>query len=782
MNRIILAYSRDNAEIAETTELELGRIGIPFEHITGRPGEISDAFSKSLSQSEDPVVLFITENLLKSHACMDGLLPVLQQLARERRLTAVVADGKIMKDGAVEYVETHFDRMGHALQYMNFWQSAWLDLSARHQHASGPEKEELEKEMNAVHRVANDIGEVLGALKETGYIAYAQFKADDYAVFFKQMGLQEWHEQYKQLTAGIGQDTIPPIPETAPHVAVAATPVVTGLLAPEPSDMEGPNPETSAQNGQYDEMDALLHRFEHEEEPDAAMSGPDLNFAEPEFDLSALETEEDAEPVDPEAEIDQSIRDAWFWLEKGHTERGLELLQFALEQHPENERLKNEYHAAAAKFSPQETEVETEELPFAETGNGQTAGAVDNEAKSYELMGDMAAEKGDYLFAKYCWDRAAEIDPAYPGIFRKLGLMTSEHLVDYRETAVHYLKKALEAHPEDADVHLALAGAALQNGDTVAGEHHYTQAVMLNPSLRTPGNDKLFHPQQSVEKTSPLPAEPVAPARIAVEPQPLPVQEKREVLTVLITGATSGIGRATAEIFARNGHRVIITGRRIERLVVLKTRFEEEFHSDVLMLPFDVRDQGAVQAALDNLPESWQNIDILVNNAGLAKGLSPIQEGNLDHWETMIDTNVKGLLYVTRAVAPGMVARRRGHIVNLGSSAGKEVYPNGNVYCATKFAVDALTRAMRLDLHAHNIRVSQVSPGHVEETEFAVNRFDGDAERAKIYNDFQPLKPADIADVIWFVATRPPHVNIQDVWMFGTQQASSTVIDRSGRK
>ncbi|MBK8194000.1 MAG: SDR family NAD(P)-dependent oxidoreductase [Lewinellaceae bacterium] len=263
--------------------------------------------------------------------------------------------------------------------------------------------------------------------------------------------------------------------------------------------------------------------------------------------------------------------------------------------------------------------------------------------------------------------------------------------------------------------------------------------------------------------------------------EPQPAGEKPAVLTVLITGATSGIGQATAEIFARHGHRVILTGRRVERLVLLKTQYEEEYRSDVLMLPFDVRDHGAVLAALDNLPEPWQQIDVLVNNAGLAKGLAPIHEGNPDHWNTMIDTNIKGMLYVTRAVAPGMVARRSGHIINVGSSAGKEVYPKGNVYCATKFAVDALTRGMRLDLYEHNIRVSQVSPGHTEETEFALNRFDGDAERAKIYGDFQPLKSRDVAEAIYFMATRPPHVNVQDVWMYSTQQASSTLIDKSGR-
>ena len=783
MNRIILAYCRDNAEVAETLEQRLGRIGIPFEHITDQPGDQPGAFGQKLLECDDPVVLFVTENLLKSRFCMTGMLTALQQLTRNRSLLAVVSDGKTSRDGGAtfEYVETHFDRMGHALQYMNFWQTAWLDLSSRHQHASAEEKEALEAEMNAVHHIANEIGEVINVLRDAGYVTLQQLESDDYAVFFRQMGLQEWHEQYRRIVATIEQDAIPPIPQTAPKVALAETPAITGLLAPEPAEEEEAMAGSLAHNGRFTAMDALLREAETEEEPDPGFSMPDdVHLSEPELP----ETEETPERRDIEAEIEQSIRDAWFWLEKGHAERGIELFQFALEQYPESERLRNEYRAALEKFGGQEEEaVAPEEPPVLPPEDArQTEKTEDTEAKSYELMGDMAADKGDYLFAKYCWDRAAEIDPNYPGIFRKLGLMTSEHLQDYRETAVHYLNMAIRANPDDAAVHFALAGAALHNGDPAAAEAHYTRAVMLDPSLRTPDYDKLFRPPAAVPPPLVKIPEPPAAPKPAPEPAPQPVAEKREVLTVLVTGATSGIGRATAEIFARNGHRVIVTGRRVERLVLLKTRFEEEFHADVLMLPFDVRDQGAVQAALDNLPESWQNIDILINNAGLAKGLSPIHEGSLDHWETMIDTNLKGLLYVTRAVAPGMVARRRGHIINLSSSAGKEVYANGNVYCATKFAVEALTRAMRLDLYAHNIRVSQVSPGHVEETEFAITRFDGDAERAKIYNDFQPLKAADVAEAIWFVATRPPHVNIQDIVMFSTQQASATVVDRSGRK
>jgi len=247
----------------------------------------------------------------------------------------------------------------------------------------------------------------------------------------------------------------------------------------------------------------------------------------------------------------------------------------------------------------------------------------------------------------------------------------------------------------------------------------------------------------------------------------------------LITGASAGIGEATAHAFAEAGAKLILTARRKERLEKLSEALKNKFNTETLCFTLDVRDPKAVEKAIRGLKKDWQEIDILVNNAGLGKGMSKVHEGKIDDWEQMIDTNVKGLLYVSRAVIPGMVARQRGHVVNMGSAAGHEVYPGGNVYCATKHAVDALTNALRIELVDTPIRVSTVDPGLVE-TEFSIVRFDGDTARAKKpYEGIEPLTPHDIADIILFTVTRPPHVNINEVIVMPVHQGSTTIVHRS---
>jgi 3-hydroxy acid dehydrogenase / malonic semialdehyde reductase len=240
---------------------------------------------------------------------------------------------------------------------------------------------------------------------------------------------------------------------------------------------------------------------------------------------------------------------------------------------------------------------------------------------------------------------------------------------------------------------------------------------------------------------------------------------------VLITGATSGIGEATALLLAKHNFNLIICGRRRDRLKSLSEKLSKS--TEVTLLAFDVRDKDEVKRQFHSLPAHWKNIDVLLNCAGNAHGLDPIQTGSIADWDAMIDINVKGLLYVSNEVIPGMVERKSGHIINIGSIAGKEVYPNGNVYCASKFAVDALTKGMRMDLNAYGIKVTSINPGLVE-TEFSLVRFKGDEARAaSVYKGYEPLKATDLADLILFTITRPAHVVLADITIFPTAQASS---------
>jgi 3-hydroxy acid dehydrogenase / malonic semialdehyde reductase len=247
---------------------------------------------------------------------------------------------------------------------------------------------------------------------------------------------------------------------------------------------------------------------------------------------------------------------------------------------------------------------------------------------------------------------------------------------------------------------------------------------------------------------------------------------------VLITGASSGIGRATAMRLAKDGYRLILIGRRAVTLKKLTIYLESKYNTECISIPMDIRNYSNLKKEYNELPDEWKSIGILVNNAGLAAGLDTVQEGSLDDWNQMIDTNIKGILHITHLVVPGMIARKKGHIINIGSIAGREVYPRGAVYCATKHAVEALTLGMRQDFVPFGVKVSSVSPGAVE-TEFSLVRFKGDQARAdKVYDGFVPLEPEDIADVIHYIITRPAHVNIQDVLIMPTAQASATIINR----
>jgi NADP-dependent 3-hydroxy acid dehydrogenase YdfG len=249
---------------------------------------------------------------------------------------------------------------------------------------------------------------------------------------------------------------------------------------------------------------------------------------------------------------------------------------------------------------------------------------------------------------------------------------------------------------------------------------------------------------------------------------------------VFITGSTSGFGEACAYKFAQNNCNLILNGRRFDRLEKLKATLEKQYTISCYLLPFDVQNQEEVFSSINNLPNEWKQIDVLINNAGLALGKDLFPDAELNDWNTMIDTNLKGLLYVSKAVVPFMMQRKKGHIVNLGSTAGKEAYEGGNTYCATKAAVDSLSRGMRIDLVRHHIKVTAIHPGAAE-TEFSFVRFKGAEEAAKrVYEGFHPLNAEDVADIIFYTASLPPHVCINDLVVTCTQQANSHYFDKSG--
>ena len=457
--------------------------------------------------------------------------------------------------------------------------------------------------------------------------------------------------------------------------------------------------------------------------------------------------------------------------------------------------------------APAKLELEAKTETAVKESLGEPKGIeIINDLDVLFFMAETETEQGSYVQAQLCYERILQLDPtngrallwlarlfdryldqkALAEQHYRRALLFSESsaalfyeyaLVLYQQgqyrRAIDLLDQAIEEQGQEAEYYLVLAQCRGQLQQITEAKAAYLQACLLNPDTFLPELEaqlKIFRPHK------PEVAE-------VLEVQTLkPMENPNADTVVLVTGASSGIGRAIAEVFALHGYKVILTGRRGERLREVKKGLLERFEqAQIELLEFDVREPKVLAGALAALPQNYQNIDILINNAGLALGLEGIHEGDLAHWETMIDTNIKGLLYLTRAISPSMVARKKGHILNIGSIAGQQGYAKGAVYCATKAAVAMLTQVMRLDLAPHGVKVSALNPGHVE-TEFALVRFEQDAEKANIYGDFQPLRAEDVAEMAFFMLTRPKHVHVQDCLICPSQQASATQVERSGRE
>jgi len=853
-----LGYCIDNVQTAEALEERLSAAQFQIHHIYGKQDQAGGSLSEQLLGSPHPTLLLISDNFLKSVACMSGSLQLLQR--KKDDILPLIIDG-FDKSEPKKVIHTQFERVSDIIQYINYWQEQYLDLRRQKRQLDLNTEEAFHKYLRDVRSISGEAGEFLRLLRNMSFYRIEEFSEHNYQALFRFLGKEsEW--------------------ESASDIPVM------------PFRKEGASagPESSIIS-QIPGMDLLPKDQE-------------VPSAQPEF-----EPKPKPDPVERKARIDQLIA-------SGQKEEAIRLLDESLTDDPQSASFLFQKALLLSRMGGEKTPEAIQTLdqllqvrPVHLEGRFLRAELKEKEndhvgaRHDYERVLDLdpdhptASLRLGILLAHYFKNEPLEAARVLQVAIRKepqnadapyqYALLLKNQLRQL-ESALPQFEKAISLNPDNAYARLDLAYTLRELGREEDAYEAYQMALELEPHLRTEKKDQYFFVQPKVgdgfqrqqesfssetgfpsptpeEKQDPPTEEPPhSPPSISngvgrqelpeeekestkqesVRPQTpqaetlhsetedrfpedaaapeleMPVEEpeedntinalkdnlqKLELLlaerrrrekealeahmasqtnkqTVLITGATSGIGRATARKFAENGYRIIVTGRRSDRLMGMKEQFSEELEKpDIYPLPFDVRDLGSIQLALNRLPEEWRRVDILINNAGKAKGLDPIHQGNIEHWNEMIDTNLKGLLFLTRAISPGMVERRKGHIINVGSIAGKEVYPKGGVYCATKFGVEALTKGMRLDFHPYGIRVGQVSPGHVEETEFALVRFDGDDQKARIYEDFQPLRASNVAEAIFFMATQPPHVNIQDILLMGTQQASATIIDRSGR-
>lgn len=733
-----------------------------------------------LLQDEDAKgILLVSDNYLKA---IDEVRELDTLLGDDliARVYPVLTHGRRPKtnDPSVEEVyPTRIQTLNNVMYYRDFWYETWIDLRKVYKNSEGAEQEKVGEEKEIAKQMSvGSISTHIRKINNVPTVDWELFCADEYQQFLGSMDI---------LTEGLRPLEPVPVSDTTTDETTKETTTEQVILPVNPETVAEPS--DSVDDGADNELEVTGTKETESSE-----------------EQSEEQTEETAADATPSEEAEKE------------TEELLEETPKILinELVPEAEDLNGSEHTEETT-----TEASTEADPVDPEQVVEALYEAAPEVEDIDVLFHVAerqVEEDEFDAAKYTYERILKIDPYngraiiwlarlldkhYDGremeaahLYRKAIMLNDDNANLYYEYALlqqSYFKaynkaneafqEALEIDPRFEEAYFGLAECQLQMGMLEQAKANYLQACILDADrFETAENDERFAVVRSLDLEAELSEEEAEAKAAEAEALAVPVHPNANRV-VLVTGATSGIGRAIATSFIKDGYKVIITGRRAERLQALQESLIAELEiAQIHPLVFDVRDKAAVDSALAGLPEDWQDIEVLVNNAGLAKGFGGIHEGEVQHWETMIDTNIKGLLYVTRAVSPGMVSRQKGHIINIGSVAGSQAYPGGNVYCATKAAVESLTKAMRLDLYQHNIRVTAVNPGHVDATEFAAVRYE-DAEKANIYEDFKPLAAQDVADTVHYIATRPSHVGIQEVLMMGTQQATARDIDRSGR-
>jgi len=809
----ILGYHPANQEEALIVQSYLSKAGYKLTHFNSSTFKNSGEFAAAILKSNQSGILLISDNFLKSEDCLFNLFEVYKEIKNEKDFEIIICDGKIKEEEDFRIVETSFKKLSGVIKYLNYWQNKYLETRSKKASVPETEIENFGNYLRIIRSISTQVGDFLKSLTESGVLDFKDLSNTNFENFYIRVNDSEGFETYLQNLAAEAAEELVEIEQEVKTESFEELSEVEEFPLGEftAKSKNTPSSDLLSLSGivsmsDFQTPDEIIDEIEIEEN----MKVADLPLENGVEDLDLLFNKEKVNNNSND-EINSIIKKAQSFFKKDNQADGLKILKDGLEANPKNSSLKYEYGASLARYAGS--------LNLAKFHLKENLEIDPQHTKTLFLLGKMAELEGDHQTAINFYSGVLDTHPDFPDVNFRLGLLMMINNSSDIQKIEKCFRNELKLNPKNTEANYRLATLLAENtsktthalkqfhevlrlepshkfvnydiallyykmGDMDKAKLYYDKACNINPELKTQDNDVAFGIRKVIKrvKTSkkaiPIIKKTTEPSQKA----PIKVPVEKSTKTILITGATSGIGKAIATAFAEAGNtRLILTGRRKERLDEMKSSFAADKIA-ALTLDFDIRNNDEVAKAVNSIPDDWRNIDILVNNAGLAKGFDPIHEGNLEHWETMIDTNFKGLLYMTRLVAPFMVSRKSGHIINICSIAGKEVYPNGGVYCATKYAVDALTKGMRIDLHKYNIRVSQIAPGHVEETEFAEVRFDGDKERAKIYEDFKPVTSKDVAEVVYFIATRPAHVNIQDVLMMGTQQASATIIDRSGRK
>jgi NADP-dependent 3-hydroxy acid dehydrogenase YdfG/Flp pilus assembly protein TadD len=710
-----------------------------------------------IAQDENATgIIIVSDNYLK---CIDQTryLEVLLNDKYKSQLIPVLTHGRREKEGAsgqVEVYATNITTLNNVMYYRDFWYEEWIALRKKSKTAPADQQEDLNQVKEIAKKMSvGSISTYIRRINNIETVDWDTFCDQGYQPFFEKIGEGETslQERFSYAT------------ENDSEVEVLVVETKEELV-----------PVVVVEEVMVEHVAKVVEKKAEEDVPvEEAEEKVEEKKAEEDVPVEEAEekTEEKTEEVAPVAEMEKKEE-----VEEEFVLADLENLEEVDSAAIFSEHNIEEVDDIDVLFHIAESKAEEDDFHDARDSYERILKLDPYNGRALIWLARLLARHidEDAMKAAHTYRKAIMVNDENANLYYEYALLQKDKFKSYNKASDSF-REALDINPTFEDAYLGLAFCQKEMGMTDQAKANYLQACALDEArFQTTENDAHFRVIRHVVEV-----EEEVEGELAEEEEE-EVRSPNANTVVLVTGATSGIGKAIAEMFIVDGYKVIMTGRRSERLESMRSELEEQFdETQIHCLPFDVCDLNAVKGALASLPEGWGNVDILINNAGLAKGFAPIQEGNIDHWEMMINTNIKGLLYMSRMVTPGMVERQKGHVINLGSVAGSQVYPDGAVYCATKAAVASLSHSMRLDLFKHNVKVTCINPGHVE-TEFATVRFDGE-EKEDMYDDFKPLSAQDVAEMVFYAATRPVHVNIQDVLFFGTQQASSRDVNKSGR-